>query len=224
MTDRCSWAGHVGLTRRRFLGMGTAALAVLSRDAAAFAGPPRLAGSQRGELAQAERLASLCTASNAIGIGLMGEYFRALSFRGKPVLTRIDSTIDFDESMEWPKSAPFSRAASVRWTGWVKAPLAGAYLLHLSHPDATVKVSRQEMVKAGVTQASIEMAPGRYYPISVEIESLKASFARFRLEWTAPHGARYVVPRALLHPPTDTAPSVPAATPARIEVVHGERR
>jgi hypothetical protein len=162
------------------------------------------AGSNEGELARAERLASLCTGANSVGIGLLGEYFQSALFAGKPILTRIDGVIDFDPALDWPAHPGPARALSVHWTGWVKAPMAGQYRFHLTPAMGRVQVSRQLLAGIGASPAgSIELAAGRYYPLDIEIDRLPSSFERLRLEWTAPHGARYVVPRALLHPPTE---------------------
>jgi hypothetical protein len=40
----------------------------------------------------------------------------------------------------------------------------------------------------------VELSAGRFYPILVEVDRIAAADARIRLEWTAPHGARF--PRA----------------------------
>jgi hypothetical protein len=51
------------------------------------------------------------------------------------------------------------------------------------------------------------MAAGRFYPIQIELARSAAVEQALRLEWTAPHGARYVVPKALLFAPTDSVRS-----------------
>jgi hypothetical protein len=147
----------------------------------------------------------LCSARNAVGVGLRGDYFAEPQWRGTPALSRIDASIDFDASMEWPAHRAAPR--SVRWQGWIKAPLSGVYRFHLDGVPARLLVARHEMLSADRgTPAPIELQAGRYYPITIEIALLDPHRqAPLRLEWTAPHGARYVVPRSLLFMPTETA-------------------
>ena len=66
-------------------------------------------------------------------------------------------------------------------------------------------MSRQVVAENGTSvDGGIDLVAGRYYPIYVSIDLLQPSFKGVRLEWTAPYGARYVVPKALLHLPTET--------------------
>ncbi|QMV20462.1 glycoside hydrolase family 3 protein [Granulicella sp. 5B5] len=63
------------------------------------------------------------------GEGLTGEYFSTADFSGKPVLTRVDHTINFN----WDKFAPVAGLErnnfSVRWTGTLTPPAPGDYKL-----------------------------------------------------------------------------------------------
>jgi len=126
------------------------------------------------------------------------------------MLTRIDGSIDFAASLDWPSDLLGQTPKSVRWTGWVKAPMTGRYRFHFEPASAQVKVARQTVAGAGAApEVFLDLVAGRFYPVSAEVVAIDGeSMPRFRLEWTAPHGARYVVPRALLNLPTDTAGSV----------------
>jgi beta-glucosidase len=61
--------------------------------------------------------------------GLMGEYFAAPDFSGKPVATRIDRHVDFD----WDRASPVpglpAERYAVRWTGEIVPPGPGDYVL-----------------------------------------------------------------------------------------------
>lgn len=63
------------------------------------------------------------------GDGLTGEYFSSMDFTGKPVVTRVDRTINFN----WDKFAPVEGLQrnnySVRWSGTLTPPAAGEYKL-----------------------------------------------------------------------------------------------
>jgi len=63
--------------------------------------------------------------------GLLGEYFNDVALQGSPVVTRLDSRIDFDLDRAEPVPGLGSRY-SVRWTGELKPPAAGRYTLRVS--------------------------------------------------------------------------------------------
>jgi len=178
--------------------------------------PPKAATSDSGigrvELESAARQGELCSPANAKGVGLRGEYFANQNCDGQPLLTRIDPVVDFDTSWDWPAELKGKAPASVRWSGWVKPPLAGQYRFHCDASGARLLVSRVALVGEGATtDAHIELAAGRFAPLVLELRDLSNVAGRVRLEWTAPFGARYVIPRQLLHLPSDTV-STPART------------
>jgi hypothetical protein len=120
------------------------------------------------------------------------------------MLVRLDGGIDFDASLDWPGDRARHRPRSVRWSGWVKPAIAGRYRFHAGVADARILVSQQLLAgPAAEPQAGIDLDAGRFYPISVEVDRLAPAAERIRLDWTAPHGARFAVPRALLYLPMD---------------------
>lgn len=157
------------------------------------------------ELARAAERADVCMASNAAGVGLRGEYFAASGLKGDPVMVRVDDVVDFDDSIRAENSSAGAGIGSVRWTGWVKAPISGRYRFHADAPGVRITVARTVVAGVGASgQVEMDLAAGRFYPIEVVLLEVSPSEKRIRLEWTAPHGARYVVPKSLLHLPTDT--------------------
>lgn len=159
----------------------------------------------QAELLRAERRGELCSANNAVGVGLRGEYFAETPGLGEPLLVRTDPSVDFDASLDWPADRAGQRPHSVRWSGWIKPTLTGRYRFHSTAPKSSITVARQ--VVAGpdaAADASVELAAGRYYPIELVVSELGGDVQRIRLEWTAPHGARYLIPRPLLFTPTET--------------------
>ncbi len=137
--------------------------------------------SQRGEL---------CTPFNPRGTGLWGEYYSEENFKGKLLISRMDAGIDFDSTNKWPYK-------SVKWKGWLKPPMSGKYHFHLDTFGARITLSQKLLID------EIELSAGNYYPLTVEIPSLKSRSA-IRLEWTTPYGVRYPIPKALLFPPSDS--------------------
>ncbi len=162
------------------------------------------------ELLRAAERADICTAANAVGVGLRGEYFSEANLAGTPLLVRVDDVVDFDHVIQHPTAVSTQAARSVKWTGWVKAPITGPYRFHADAPHMKVLVARKVLAGEGApADARIDLAAGRYYPIEVVVTRFSDSDARIRLEWTAPHGARYVVPRSLLQLPSDTVAKRP---------------
>lgn len=163
------------------------------------------------EFRLAARRGELCSTANATGIGLRGEYFSLAFGRGKLLLTRTDSAIDFDRGFEWPSGQTSQRPESVRWTGWVKPSLAGRYRFHVDQPYVRLVVARQTMLGEDARDAEfvIELASGRFYPVTLQIDHISSMKGRLSLEWTAPHGARYLIPRALLFLPSERVASKP---------------
>ncbi|WP_084360384.1 PA14 domain-containing protein [Hydrogenophaga palleronii] len=191
--------------------LGGAALLVLRRDdvlAPARPVPPVTDTADRmaAELLQAAQRADMCTSANPAGVGLRGEYFDKAFLKGSPRLVRTDGVVDFDQAVKWPSGTTQKPVSSVRWSGWVRAPISGGYRFHADAPGMRVLIARK-LVAGGDAPADekVELAAGRFYPIEVTVDRLANSVARIRLEWTAPHGARYVVPKALLNLPTETA-------------------
>lgn len=160
--------------------------------------------SVQGEMAlkesdRASQRMQLCSAANPIGVGLQGDYFATDDCTGSPIFSQIEGPVELDPNTVWPQGPP----GSVRWSGWVKPPLPGKYAFHAEHPRATLVVARQLFQGGeGSTSDKIEMAAGRYYPLLLEVRGLNASVEGVILEWTAPHGMRFLIPRALLYLPT----------------------
>ena len=203
----CS-AERSGLPRRDLLVGGVALLAVWptrghSEQRAAASAIPSMPNPEFGPAA---RRGALCSTSNATGTGLRGEYFARAMPGIELLLTRTDLTVDFDSDFEWPLTHKNRRPQSVRWTGWIKPLFTGPYKFHVDHPGASLVVAQQAMLSSGTASAvtSIQLAAGRFYPITLQFSGIAAMSGRFRLEWTSPHGARYLVPRALMFLPSES--------------------
>ena len=161
------------------------------------------------ELEQAAKRGELCSSANPVGAGLRGDYYASENCQGPLLLSRIDPLVDFDMSFDWPAAQSSQRPHSVRWSGWIKPPLAGVYRFHCDAAGARLLVSRIVQVGEGsLPDTHIDLAAGRFSPLVVQLSQLSNIIGRVRLEWTAPHGARFVIPRQLLHLPSDTVSTV----------------
>ena len=158
---------RTGWSRRRLLWLGAAGVggaALLVRwDAGAL--PPKSTGgaSPHGgasagvddlERKYAQQRADLCGAGNAVGVGLKGEYYADTAFKGPVVLSRVDPLIDFDSRFEWPADLP-AAPRSVRWSGWIKPPLAGRYRFHADAPGLKVSVANRQVAGAGAPDDAV---------------------------------------------------------------------
>lgn len=193
-----------GAVRRRILvGAATSLLGAAYAPRGAVAGTSAGASVAGAELKEAERRAALCSASNVAGTGLRGEYFENGNVGGKLLLVRVDGTVDFDLTMEWPVGSASPRPRSAQWTGWIKAPITGTYRFHSGPRRSTFVIARQTLLRPeSANEDAIDLTAGRFYPVLLQVERLDLMERRLQLEWTAPFGARYVIPRSLLYLPT----------------------
>jgi hypothetical protein len=164
------------------------------------------------EMAIAQVRGNVCSAREAKAAGLRAEYFAQAELGGEPVLVRMEGPID----SPWPLAGRdvSQPVQSARWRGWVRPPVSGRYAFHTDVPGATIRVSGQLLSPSrNVTtpaNPTVELAAGRYHPIVVEVPRLPgagkatAAVTGLQLSWTAPHGARYLVPKAVLFPPSET--------------------
>lgn len=195
--------------KRRLLLLGgvcLAALLALQGDALKLIRPTPSTDRMAAELLRASERGDICTSANAVGVGLQGEYFSEPNLQGSAKMVRVDDVVDFDDSIRQTFGhASDQPVRSVRWRGWIKAPLSGRYRFHADAPDMQVLVARNLVAGADVApDESVQLAAGRFYPVEVVVNRVTESGPRIRLEWTAPHGARFVIPKALLHLPTAT--------------------
>jgi len=197
------------LTSEAFYGFG-ARRRLLMATACAFSLPwscarsetvalPTGNGLNAKEGARAEQSMQMCSSANGSGVGLLAEYFGADQCKGIPVLSRVEGPIDWDPAELWSEGRP----ASARWHGWVKPPIPGNYRFHATHPGARIVVARQSFPDENdQSKAVISLEAGRYYPISLEVHALHVSTSPIRLEWIAPHGMQFLIPKSLLYLPT----------------------
>lgn len=192
--------------RRRIVAMGAlgclCGVAALCRGAAqpARPGPSGAAGAKA---LHAEEPGLRCSPRNAAGAGLRGEYFERENRAGQPLLVRTDGVVACEAVWALAQQPSGLLARSARWNGWVKAPLPGRYRFHFDHADARIVVGAVDFsLHASAPQpAGLDMAAGRFYPITVELDRIGEPGGKAQLEWTPPHGHRFLVSRAMLFLP-----------------------
>ena len=107
--------------------------------------------------------------------GLKGEYFKGVDCSGEPVLTRVDSIIDF----KFGKSAPIAGLPatyySIRWSGEFIAPCSGPYYIGGQFDDAIkLTVNGRLLIDRTINRnkssevAKIEVEKGKKYNLKLE--------------------------------------------------------
>jgi hypothetical protein len=145
------------------------------------------------------------------GTGLSGSYFANKKLEGEPVFVRLDPIID----TVWggaPGEAMEPDGWSVRWEGWLEAPVAGAYSFVTKSDDGMrLWVNGVRMVDSWVDRAPTEDPPartltlkeGQRVPIKIEFyESLGGAEAH--LLWFYPGQVKQVIPTMFLYPKAKT--------------------
>jgi beta-glucosidase len=125
--------------------------------------------------------------------GLLGSYYRG-HFDSGPVITRADGAVDFDWADRAPDAALDDDDFSVRWTGWITAPVTGHYTLGMrcatqcrlflgNMPIAQGRSDHEPTTISG----GVPMRAGMAYPIRLELEHEKYD-AIAQLLWETPGG------------------------------------
>jgi PA14 domain len=187
------------------------AVSTASDGAAAPAGAG-LDARMSSELQRAADRGNMCSAREAKAAGLTAEYFGKKNLAGPVLLARQEGPLDH----AWPTAGQEINqpVRSARWRGWIRPPFSGSFSFHTDIPGAQVTVAGQPLDNA---ESKVELHAGRYHPIQIELRELPAAGAGqtgmlpLKLSWTTPFGARYILPRAVLYPPSDTVVSTASA-------------
>ncbi|MBO0948169.1 PA14 domain-containing protein, partial [Fibrella forsythiae] len=148
----------------------------------------------------------------ADGVGLKGEYFNNANVAAPVVLTRIDATVDFDWGNGSPASSINTDYFSVRWTGFVKAPVTGNYTFSTSTDDGVrLWVNGKLLVddwngRATKTNtgATLALVAGQMYDIRMEyFDNIIGAVAK--LQWSYPGQDTQIVPKTYLYMPAGSS-------------------
>jgi len=124
--------------------------------------------------------------------GLKGEYFDNMELKGSPVFARVDKQVNF----KWDELSPrknFPREKfSVRWSGILKVPKSGAYLMDVSSDDGQRLYVNDKLViddwkdhAETSSSAVVELIAGKEYDIILEFYDNELN-AIAKLTWDLP--------------------------------------
>ena len=140
------------------------------------------------------------------GTGLTGSYFNNVNLTAPAVFTRNDPGVNFT----WGTGSPDARIAadnfSVRWTGFVKAPVTGTYTFYVSSNDGnrltigTTAITNTWTSGVKDVNGTIALTAGQSYPITLDFFEAVGS-ATVSLSWSHPsQPTRVVIPATQLSP------------------------
>jgi len=137
--------------------------------------------------------------------GLIGQYY-ASDHLTQPVMTRIDSVINFDWGEGSPHEAVPADSFFVRWTGAVRGNTAEAYTFYVTSNDgARLWIGGQLLIDEWMQRSATESAgtiyleAGQWHPIVLEYFEAGGT-ASVNLAYASPPMAKQIVPTTNLRP------------------------
>lgn len=135
--------------------------------------------------------------------GLKGEYYSGMAFN-TPLLSRVDSTVNYD----WGTGSPDVRVPvdqfSTRWTGYVKADFSETYTFYATSDDGVrLWVNGQNLVNSWIDQAptehsgTITLTAGKWYPLTLEYYE-NGGGAVISLSYSSASTSKQIIPVAKL--------------------------
>ena len=141
----------------------------------------------------------------ATGTGLFGEYFDNKNLSSRK-LSRTDTTVNFEWGSGSPDALIGADTFSVRWSGWVHAPITGGYTFYTTSDDGVrLWVDNQLLINNwtdhGATEnsGSITLTAGKKYDIKLEYYE-NGGAATIKLSWAPPGQAKQIIPQERLYP------------------------
>jgi len=149
------------------------------------------------------------------GTGLLGKYYNGTALNGTPLLTRIDTTINFELTYTHLPLSPAPGVVpedqySVRWTGQVQPLYSDNYYFYtLADDGIRLWINGSLIIDNWTNQDATEkksnaipLDAGKKYDIMIEYyENTGAAVAM--LYWSAHNTPKQIVPRSQLYPPAN---------------------
>lgn len=146
--------------------------------------------------------------------GLRGAYYSGTNFN-IPLLTRVDSTVNFNWGTNSPDPTTLPGAYSARWTGKVKANQPGTYSFFTLSDDAVrLWVNGQLIISNWASHTATEDSgtinlgtAGQYYDVTMEYFNASGAGTAV-LMWQPPGELKQVIPSSNLTPHLNNNPPV----------------
>ena len=146
------------------------------------------------------------TSSDIAGTGLAANYYNNMTLSSPSVLSRVDSTINFNWVYGSPDASVNVDQFSVRWAGTIKAPETGTYTFTTNTDDGgRLWINGQQVTNDwsdhGQQDASgtISLTAGQIYPIIMEMYE-NGGGASATLSWAYNSTAKQIIPVDYLYP------------------------
>lgn len=136
--------------------------------------------------------------------GLLGQYYNGKNF-DQFILQRVDETINFYWIEDSPVEGVPTDNFSVRWTGWVYAPVSGNYkFIEETDDGGRLWVNEKKIIDEWYVEGmgnkhsgSIELTGDKYYTLTFEMYEQHGK-AGARLYWKIPGGTEEIISKEYL--------------------------
>lgn len=144
---------------------------------------------------------------NGSGIGLLAQYFAQTNLT-RPVLSRLDATVNFDLMGGSPAPKVAAHNFSVRWSGQVEPRYSEVYSFATFSDDGVRLWVNHEPIIDDWTDhgtkedvGTIALEAGRKYDIEMDYYENGTGSAVAKLDWSSASEPQAVIPRSQLFPP-----------------------
>ncbi len=161
------------------------------------------------------------------GTGLTGRYYNkpeeGSAFETEPVITRVDSVVDFNWKNDSPGEGLEKDHFHVLWTGQIEAPFTDYYTIYANTDEfSKVWLNGERIIvnwwgfAKGYAQETRHLEAGRKYNIRFEFRDWTGP-AKAELYWATSSMEKQIIPRCFLH--LDTGDIVAAQPPRSTRMV-----
>jgi len=149
--------------------------------------------------------------------GLAALYSRRDGARERPLVERIDPTIDFNWGVQPPGRNIPRDNFSVQWRATLLPQISGDYQLEADVGDHLIvkianKAVLEQRANQAVEKARVRLEAGKPTPFEATYEQTNGNAPHLRLFWTPPGGSRQIIPATAWLPAAEKKPPVGEAT------------
>jgi beta-glucosidase len=131
--------------------------------------------------------------AHGTGSGLYGQYYDNQEFEGSSLKKRVDKKIDFTWRNDTPISGKMADSFSVRWSGKLKAPKTGAYVLSVKakngfkfYFEGEKKAEMHSIHDPTEQRITVDLEAGKKYDVKIEYVNHSPD-PQVHFYWSKPH-------------------------------------